>query len=100
MGMHFVVHWGPQTGNNVGAAAQADLRKVLAPYSWVQPITNFYIVNVVSSAQYQQVATALNTTAQKYPTQVHLIISPPMTAGTYTGFLPENLWAEINKRSA
>lgn len=97
--MHFIVHWGPQSGNAVPAAPQNDLLQILKPYSWVRPLPNFYVVHVDTSDQYQWVSNGLNQAAQKYPNQIHLIVSPPMTAGTYTGFLPQNLWPQINERA-
>lgn len=97
--MHFVVHWEFPRADVVNTTIEAELQVALRPYSWVRPMTNFYVVNVPSSDQYNALAGALQHIATKYSANVHLIISPPMSGGRYTGVLPQNLWAELNSRS-
>ena len=104
--MHFVVHWEYQpspglapAGLSAAETIQHEFEAVLKPYSWVRPLTNFFVVNVPTLAVYQTVASALNAIPKKYPNQVFLIISPPMVGGLYQGFLPQTLWTELNIRS-
>jgi hypothetical protein len=97
--MHFIVHWEFQPVAASRAAIDAELGAIIAKYSWVRPLTNFYVINVPSSESYQAATKLFNDVPKKYPGQIFLIVSPPMTGGTYSGYLPSNLWAELNLRS-
>jgi len=97
--MHFIVHWEFPRPDPINVVIESELAGVLLPYSWARPLTNFFVVNVVSSEQYTALSGALQFVANKYPANILLIISPPMSGGRYSGMLPPNLWTELNIRS-
>src|SRR5580658_8521269 len=111
--MHIVVSWQilprPPQGSALAQASplaqafgddstvlDAEMRGVLAPYSWVMPLPNLFVVHVADSQQVQQITGGLVGVATRHPDRIYLLISPPMSGGQYSGRLPNNLWAEIN----
>ena len=98
--MHFIVHWAAAPGKLVAPVTASAFQEALKPYSWVRPLPDFYVVSVPTSEQYQRIAEALRGIAERQQVQTtYLLVSPPMTGGRYSGFLPQNLWPELNARS-
>jgi hypothetical protein len=114
--MHVIVSWQilprPPQGSALAQASplaaafgddtsvlDAEMRGVLAPYSWVMPLPNFFVVQVADSQQVQQITNGLVGVATKHQDRIYVLISPPMSGGRYVGRLPNNLWPEINSRS-
>ena len=97
--MHCIVSWDVSEGVPSRNTVEEGLKRVLQPLSWVRALTTFYIVHVSGQPQYQTLVTQLTAVAQQHPTRVHLVISPLMSGGQYYGFLPSDLWPEINTRS-
>jgi hypothetical protein len=97
--VHFVVSWDISAQGQRRTTIDEALKKALGTHSWVRPLTTFYVVQVYGTPAYDQVIDSLTRVAQAYPSDVHLVITPLMSGGVYNGFLPSNLWPEIQKRS-
>lgn len=96
--MHFVAHW-EFVGTTRASVIEAELRGALSIYSWVRPLTNFYIIHVQSSEQYQSIVNVLLAIGRKYPSELHFLVTPPMAGGSYSGQVLPNFWPEINSRA-
>jgi hypothetical protein len=96
--MHFVVSWDISAQGEEWTRINNDLVAVLKPYSWVRPLTTLYVVNVSSQETWNTILAALQSTAQRHG-KVNFLMTPLMQGGGYNGFLPTNLWNEINMRS-
>jgi hypothetical protein len=97
--MHFILSWdikieGPRR-EEIEVAMLAGIKN----FSWVRPLTTFYIVQINSPVDWENIFKYLTAVGQRYPALVHFIMSPPIQGGKYNGLLPPNLWSEINKHS-
>ena len=97
--MHFVVAWNIKTPSPQATQFVDSMREVLKPYSWVRPLNDFYIVQIPSQDEYNSIINKLQDIANQNPVAINIIMSPPMVGGRYNGWLPKNLWDEINERS-
>lgn len=98
--MHFVVSWDIKvpTGPHREEIATA-LKNCIKIYSWVRPLTTFYVVKVSSQQVWDSIRQCLQAVCLRYRGEVDLIMTPLMQGGKYDGFLPGNLWTEINQRT-
>jgi len=92
-----MVTWRFRAGQN--AQIESELTEVIKTKSWVQPLEQAYVVKVVSTADYNAIVQRLVDIAKKYPSAFYLLISPPMTGGTYYGWLGANIWPMIQERT-
>lgn len=98
--MHLIVSWDIKTEEPAWGRVNATLVEALKPYSWVRPLTTFYVVPVTSEFDRLTLRDRLVKAAQAAaPTTVHIVISPAMSGGQYDGYLPKDYWQEIGKRS-
>ena len=100
--MHIVVSW-----DIVEPASQNwddwnnRLKAAISTYSWVRPLRTVYVIAIPNVETRLAINSALTIIANGAPQgSVHFIVSPIMVGGQYSGVLPQNLWAELNKRSA
>lgn len=97
--MHVVISW--DISNALKRKEIDDALKVcIAANSWVKPLTTFYVVKVSSIQECNTITERILAVTKRYPNDVHVIITPPMSGGTYSGWLPQNLWNEINMRAS
>ncbi len=96
--MHFIVAWRFNVPDSGGLIGQ-ELSAVLKPYSWVRPLTDFYIVESTQDGQYRKIIDDLTAVARRHADAFYFMVSPPMNGGRYEGWLKADLWPEINKRS-
>lgn len=96
--MHIAVSWDITEG---GLPSRNEISEmmvaVLKPYSWVRPLTTFYIINTDVFGR-QRINDGLLAVGQAYPTRVKFLITPVMQ-GPYLGFVAQNDWPEINERT-
>jgi hypothetical protein len=97
--MHVVISW-DISNKSKWDELNEKLKACIANHSWVKPLTTLYVVKVVSIQDRDAVVAQLTEVARQNPNDVNVICSPLMSGGTYHGWLPQNLWAEINSRTA
>ena len=99
--MHIVVSWDIQTDAKSAKWIEVNgkLREGLKGYSWVRPLTTFYVVRVASDADRTVIRDRLVEAAKPAGITVHIVISPAMAGGRYDGFLPKDTWGKLNERS-
>lgn len=97
--MHFVVSWDIEAEGEEWTEINAAMKEGLSGYSWVRPLTTFYIVKVGSLEDKESIYHKLIAVAKKYPREVNVVITPAMDGGTYSGWLPKDLWPKVRKRT-
>ena len=95
--MHIAVSWDINAKEPRWGQLNEQMRKGLSGFSWVRPLTTFYIVKVAGEADRSIVLDRLTSIAKGAP--VHVVVSPVMSGGRYNGFLPKDMWAKINERT-
>lgn len=101
--MHIVVSWDiTNAGVDPGAwnAWNEQMKEVIRPYAWVRPLNTVYIVQIGSELDRQTINRGLTNVSNRANGFIHFVISPAMAGGQYIGVLPQNLWPELNKRTA
>lgn len=93
--MHFLVAWEP----NEHDRSQVALRIIesLSGYKFAKTTDNAYVVGVDSEAEYNDVRDKLIETGKA--DSLNIIITPPISGGTYVGLLPSIRWSSVNKIS-
>lgn len=99
--MHVLVSWDINEPASANWNSWNDkLKAVLQPYAWVRPLKTVYVVPIQDGSAQAAIGNALTQIASQAPSgSVHVLVSPPMIGGQYAGYLPSNLWSELNKRS-
>ncbi len=99
--MHIVVSWDITGNANLNRGHWEDqLKAVILQYSWVRPLTTFYVVQIPDPYARQIIVDGLVRVSTSAGGLINVVVSPPMSGGTYQGSLPRDLWPELNKRSA
>lgn len=97
--MHFALSWDITAENNRWKEINDQMHAVVAAYSWVKPLTTFYIVKVASQAEWDKILNTLGTIAKENKEKIHFVMTPLMNGGRYNGILPEKWWETINQRT-
>jgi len=97
--MHVVVSWDISTGKPRWDEINERLKEGLSGYSWVRPLTTFYVVRIGSEADRAILRDRLVAVARSVAETVYIVVSPAMAGGRYDGYLPKDTWPELNERS-
>jgi hypothetical protein len=97
--MHFVVSWDIKAEGEKWKEVNKAMREAIGDYSWVRPLTTFYIIKVNSGNDWNIIQKNLVSIVKKFPEKIHFVMSPLMKGGGYNGWLPKDLWPEIRKRT-
>lgn len=99
--MHTVVAWEilPALQFRADEIERALLAE-LKPYSWVRPLKHpFYIVKIGSESERGKLFEKLNDVAKRYSSEMYFFIGPSIPSTRYNGWLPREMWDNINKRT-
>jgi hypothetical protein len=99
MAMHFVLAWEAKTAFPKKNEIEAALQLAITGRSFVPVLSNVYVVKVDSQLEADSIFELLLAVGKKYTSEVNFIMSPLMNGGTYKGWLPKNLWPEIQTRT-
>lgn len=98
--MHIVISWDIKAEGETWTKLDDSLRKAIGTYSWVRPLTTFYIVRIPEASNREQILNNMLDVAKASPKiTIHIVISPVMSSGSYTGYLPKDMWGKINERT-
>lgn len=97
--MHITVSWDIYATGQKLDELNNEMKEALQGYSWVRPLKSTYIVKINSNEERTELKNALVKIIAKSDKKIHLLISPPMDGGVYTGWLPKGLWEKINQRT-
>jgi len=95
--MHFVVFWEIKPEEQRWTEINHAMEEVLSSYSWICPLTTFYIVKVNFQSDWDFIYGNLATLAKRYSGEVNFVMSPLMEGGRYDGWLPKGLWPKIRE---
>lgn len=97
--MHIIVSWDIKTPKPKWDEIDEKLKEALTGYSWVRPLTTFYVVRTSGEVDRNLIRDRLVKVASSAGATVHIVISPTMSGGRYDGFLPSDAWPKLNERS-
>ena len=97
--MHITLSWDISATGDQWKTINDNLREQLQGYSWVRPLSTFYIVKVNSAEQRDNLVDALISVIKQSHEKIHFVVTPLMTGGGYNGWLPQDLWDKINERT-
>ncbi|QDQ88129.1 hypothetical protein FMZ60_11400 [Alcaligenaceae bacterium SJ-26] len=97
--MHIVISWDISEAGEKHAEINDKLRTAFEKFSWVRPLTTFYVVRISSESERISIRDQLVEIAKSVPQKVHIVVSPTMAGGRYDGYLPKDMWEKLNKRS-
>ena len=97
--MHVAVSWDISASGDRWNAINERMKEGIRPYSWFKPLSAFYVVKINGEIDRQTIQSNLEKTAESMSEVVHFVISPIMSSSRYYGYLPKNMWEEINKRT-
>lgn len=97
--MHIAVSWDISAAGERWNKINDEMRECLKSYSWVKPLSTFYVIQVSSETDRSNIQSSLQKIAQKVSENISFVITPLMQSGTYTGWLPRQTWNEINART-
>lgn len=97
--MHVTVSWDISATGPRWTEINDLMKGALKGYSWVRPLKSLYIVKVASAEDRTILKDGLVRVIKSVDEKVHVLITPPMEGGTYTGWLPKGLWEKINQRT-
>lgn len=98
--MHFIVSWDIQSEDKEWDEIDSQLKECLKGYSWVRPLSTFYIVRVPGQKEWERIKKNLQAVAESSTAKTHFVVSPLMYGGRYDGWLPKTAWPKIRKRTA
>ena len=97
--MHVALSWDISASGDRWTKINDAMKEPIKGYSWVRPLTTFYVVKVQSTQDRDSLVDRLISVAKTFPEKIHFVISPVMTGGGYSGWLPKELWELINQRT-
>lgn len=97
--MHFVISWDIKTQGERRSSIESLLFAGLKNFSWVRPLTTFYIVQINTLNDWNNLFNYFISISKYYQNEINFIMTPPMSGGRYNGLLPQNLWKDINNKS-
>ena len=97
--MHIVISWDIKTSQPHWGTIDTKMQEGLSGYSWVRPLSTFYVVKTVSEQDRAIIRDRLLKVAKSASKTVHFILSPTMSGGRYDGYLPNDSWEKLNERS-
>lgn len=97
--MHVAISWDIKTSQPKWDEVDQALKKCLDGYSWVRPLTTFYVVRISSETDRTSIREKLTSAAKAAGVSVHLLVSPAMAGGRYDGLLPSDTWSALNERT-
>ena len=96
--MHVMLSWDISAVGDRWQQINEQLLACIRPYSWVRPIHNTYVVQILWAEQRTSINGALTNVAKNSLENVNFLLSPLMTGGGYDGWLPQDTWTSINQR--
>jgi hypothetical protein len=80
--MHLIVSWDIRSSGDRGVEIDRAMRQGLDGYSWIQPLTMFYILEITSQFDWNIIRERLLSIAQDFSGEVNFLISPVYEAET------------------
>jgi hypothetical protein len=98
--MHIAVSWDITAEGDRWKQIDETMREALRNYSWVRPLSTFYVVKIGSEGDRQLIQNSLVNVAKSAGARIHYLITPAMLGGQYQGYLPADDWTNVKARTA
>ena len=97
--MHITVSWDIKNcDTDEWNELNDSLKKTFKNYSWVKPLSTYYIVQINDFDDRKIIRQELINLCKINKGKINVIISPIIEEGKYSGWLPSKLWEKIKKR--
>lgn len=97
--MHITVSWDIKNcDTDEWNELNDNLKKTFKNYSWVKPLSTYYIVQINDFDDRKIIRQELINLCKINKGKINVIISPIIEEGKYSGWLPSKLWEKIKKR--
>jgi hypothetical protein len=97
--LHCVVAWDVRTTGAQAEVIDESLASALKGFSWTRPLPTTYVIKIQSAEDLTRLREQLLIVCREHTSSIHLLISPPMTGGSYQGWLPRDTWPKIEERT-
>lgn len=97
--MHFVLTYDIQATGDRRNSIEENLDQVIQEYAWVKPLPTTYIIQVYGQLDWNTILESLKAISRNNQGILNFVMTPLMQGGRYDGWLTQELWIEINKRS-
>jgi hypothetical protein len=74
--MHLIISWNIEASNERRADIENAMKHGLNGYSWIQPLSSFYILEISSMSDWFAIQERLLSAAQNFSNEVNFIMSP------------------------
>ena len=95
--MHVLISWDIKAEGSEWTSLNDQLKECLEGYSWIKPLSTFYIAAVEDSEDRALLRKNMIAVCKENPKKIHFIISQAMQGGSYGGWLPKTLWPKIKQ---
>ena len=95
--MHFVLSYDLSAEGARRQEIEQNIEQILHPYRHVKRLSTFYIIHILTNADWENIRVALTKFAQEINESFHFIMTPPIDIGNYNGLLSKGDWDEINE---
>jgi hypothetical protein len=95
--MHFVFSYNIAGAKEEVIRLKKEIDKIIKPNRWANRLTDFYIVESESQANWESILKQFQDLSNNSPAKFHFIMSPLMSGGRYNGILPQGSWEFVNK---
>ncbi len=74
--MHLIVSWDIRASGERRAEIDGAMKQGLDGYSWIQALSSFYIVEIISQFDWNRIQERLLSITQSFADEVNFIMSP------------------------
>lgn len=98
--MHIIISWDIKNcEKDEWNELNEKLRECIDDYSWVKPLTTFYIIKLNSEGERKTIRESIVNVCKANKGKLNVVISPVICEGTYSGWLPHSMWDLIKERT-
>ena len=99
--MHIIISWDIKNSDSSDEwdFLNEELRECIKEYSWVKPLSTFYIIKLDSENERKKIRNSIITLCKKNKGKMNVVISPILEEGKYSGWLPHSMWDKIRERT-
>lgn len=98
--MHIIISWDIKTDDTDDwNSLNEKIRGTIDDYSWVKPLTTFYIVKLDFIEERKKIRDSIVNICKENKGKVNVVISPIIEEGKYSGWLPHSMWDKIKERT-
>jgi hypothetical protein len=97
--MHFVLSYDIHATGDNRTRIEESINQIITQFSWVKPLTTTFIIQVNGQLEWNNIQESLSNLSRNNQGSINFLMTPLMQGGRYNGWLNQDLWNEINRRS-